>query len=182
MKVNGATPVNVIVRVVELPRHISASPLIIPVGLGKYVITALPEPVFVHPVASETETIVYVPARVAFIVNEFKLVETGGWFTPFIAYVKSNGAVPVSVTFRGRDPPSQTVPPFVMLAVGNGLTFTENGLWFVTHPAMLVSRTRIVPPTFPNTTVIVLAEGSPIMAAPPGKVQLYTDPVLPVTR
>jgi hypothetical protein len=73
------------------------------------------------------------------------------------------------------------LPPLLMLAEGCGLTVTENGLWLVMHPAMLVSRTEIVPPTLPNITDMELAEGSPIIAAPPGSVQLYVDPTLFVT-
>ena len=58
----GATPVNVIVSVVESPLHISEVPLIVPVGFGKYETVVVPVPVFVQ-LASVTFTIVYVPGK-----------------------------------------------------------------------------------------------------------------------
>ena len=63
MNVNGATPVNDIVSVAGTPLHISAVPLMVPVGFGKKETVVVPVPLFVQ-LASVTFTIVYVPASV----------------------------------------------------------------------------------------------------------------------
>jgi hypothetical protein len=51
---------------------------------------------------------------------------------------------------RGIVPPSQMVPPPLIMAVGSGLTVTAIGIWFVTQLAMFVSLAEILPPTFPK--------------------------------
>jgi len=65
-----------------------------------------------------------------------------------------------------------TVPLLLIMAVGSGLTVTARGLWFVMHPAAFTSRTEIFPLMVPNVTVIDAAEGSPMRAAPVGRVHV----------
>jgi hypothetical protein len=78
----------------------------------------------------------------------------------------------VKSTERFLEAPSHIVPPPLIVAVGRGLTVIAFGVWFVIQPAAFVSRTEIVPPTLANISVTEFAEGSPIIAAPPGIVQL----------
>ena len=79
--------------------------------------------------------------------------------TPSV-YVKVNGAVPVNVKITsGKGSLAHTVPPPLMLAVGNGLTVTSTGVprLVPTHVfASLNAVIEYVPAVAPTTVKVVV--------------------------
>ena len=122
----GAVPVRATEMVAELPAHIVVVPLIVAVGLGLIVTTAVPENTPVQPVASLTAVKLYVVVAAGDTVKVYgdeAIPGTVTGVTPLV-YVRFHGPVPVRATDRVADAPLHIEVVPLKVAVGAGLTVT----------------------------------------------------------